>query len=69
MTPKEERKAMDERHIEEYSKLLNAQLKAMHEEGLYAMPHRWDCFHQAIDLGRRQSRELNALRINRVCEN
>lgn len=69
MTPKEERKAMDERHIEEYSKLLNAQLKAMHEEGLYAMTHRWDCFHQAIELGQRHGRELAALRVSRVSEN
>ncbi len=69
MTPKEERNAMVERHEEEYGKLLTAQLKAMHEEGLYAMPHRWDCFHQAIELGHRQSRELAALRIGRVSEN
>ena len=69
MAPTEERNAMVERHEEEYSKLLATQLKAMYAEGYDANSQRWDCFHQAIKLGHRQSRELNALRINRVCEN
>lgn len=69
MTPKEERKAMVERHNQEYDKLLTAQFKAMHEEGLYAMPNRWDCFCRAIEMGQRHSRELAAWRVLRVSNN